>query len=105
MENTFTSIDDMMDKVFSFLSPIKSIVLRNHWRSIDIISKIKVPILFIVATEDELVPPSMTKMLYAKATLAEKKQLYEIKGAGHNGSYMAEPEQYCRKMSAFVREL
>ena len=43
----------MFDKVFSFLQPLKKLVLRNHWRSIDIISKIKVPILFIVATEDK----------------------------------------------------
>ena len=33
LEITFTSISDMVDKVFPFLKPFKWIMLRNHWPS------------------------------------------------------------------------
>ena len=74
LENTFTSIDDMVDKIFPYVSMFKSLILRNHWRSIDIIHKIKVPILFIIASKDELVPPEMNIKLFEKASGAKSKE-------------------------------
>ena len=67
VENTFTSIADMIDVVMSFLSWAK-LLLRNPWRSIDIVDKIQIPFLFISSSADELVPPVMMKALYEKAT-------------------------------------
>lgn len=74
LENTFTSIDDMVDKIFPYVSMFKSLILRNHWRSIDIIHKIKVPILFIIASKDELVPPEMNIKLFESASGAKSKE-------------------------------
>jgi pimeloyl-ACP methyl ester carboxylesterase len=48
LENTFTSISDMVDQIFPvFISSLKWLVLRIRWRSIDIIPEVKQPILFI----------------------------------------------------------
>lgn len=47
MEVTFTSIPDMVDVLFRLLSPLKSLILRNHWRTIDLIKEIDCPILFV----------------------------------------------------------
>ena len=73
LENTFTSIDDMVDKIFPYVSFFKRWILRNHWRTIDLVGKLSVPILFIIAQKDELVPPEMSERLYNKASLSEKK--------------------------------
>ena len=47
IENSFTSLPDMVDVVFFFLKYFKFLVLRNYWRSIDIVNQIKNPMLFI----------------------------------------------------------
>lgn len=46
VENTFTSIDDMIDVVFPFLAFAKPFN-RNKWNSLSEIPRIKVPILFM----------------------------------------------------------
>jgi len=46
IENSFTSIDDMIDHVIPALSFAKSLN-RNKWNSIDRIPDIQLPILFI----------------------------------------------------------
>ena len=73
LENTFTSISDMVDRVFPFLKLFKSLLLTNYWRSIDLIDKsnffyiVKLPILFIMADQDEIVPYNHMVKLLAKA--------------------------------------
>ena len=37
IENTFTSIEDMADVLFFFAKHFKYYILRNHWRSYDIV--------------------------------------------------------------------
>ena len=58
LENTFTSIKDMIGVVFPFLVPFTGILQRNFWPSKDRISQIKQPILFLQSMKDEIVPPS-----------------------------------------------
>ena len=67
LENTFTSIDDLVDVIFSYLSILKPFVLRNHWQTQKLIQDINCPILFIKALKDELIPPRMMNELYIKA--------------------------------------
>jgi fermentation-respiration switch protein FrsA (DUF1100 family) len=78
IENTFTSIDSMVDKIFPYIAFLKGPVLRNHWRSIERINHIKTPIMFIIAMNDELVPPRMMQELFEKATNARHRVKVEI---------------------------
>lgn len=50
IENTFTSISEMVDLMFPYLRFLKRLVLRNHWPSIDRIGRLQLPILFIMCT-------------------------------------------------------
>lgn len=63
LENTFTSISDMADVLFSKVRFLKGLVLRNFWPSIDRIPRIKQPILFIQSLRDELIPPKQMTAL------------------------------------------
>ena len=56
LENTFTSIEDMVDSMFSVLGYLKSYVLTNHWRTIELVKSITLPILYITCRHDEIVP-------------------------------------------------
>ena len=49
IENTFTSIPEMVDHMFSMVAFLKGPVLRNYWKSIDHIPDIKIPLLFVKA--------------------------------------------------------
>jgi fermentation-respiration switch protein FrsA (DUF1100 family) len=50
--------------MFPLLSFFKKFILRIYWPNIERIKDIKIPILFIVRTSDEITPPYMTDRLY-----------------------------------------
>lgn len=57
LENTFTSIGDMVDSLFYFVGYFKPLILRIKWDTRQIISNLQLPILFVTGSEDEIVPP------------------------------------------------
>ena len=66
IENTFTSIDEMSTVVFPFLKwigPIKSMMLKLKWESINEIKYVTTPLFFIGGEVDQLVPAVMTDRL------------------------------------------
>jgi len=56
LENTFTSISDIVDDMMSFLSYFKWLILRIGWDTNQIIRTTKLPLLVIGSVEDEIVP-------------------------------------------------
>ena len=91
LENTFTSIDDMIDLSFSYLKYFKWLN-RNKWRNIDIIDKLpqRLPVLFLSGCKDEFVPAKMMKQLYERCS-SELKQYVEFAEGNHNETWM-QPE-------------
>jgi len=79
VENTFTSILDMIDVVFPVLNYVK-FLSSNRWESIELVKNITIPILFISGLRDELVPPSQMQRLYDTAASPRKKLLTFPKG-------------------------
>jgi pimeloyl-ACP methyl ester carboxylesterase len=67
VENTFTSISDMVDRVMPIVAPLKGLVLRIGWDSKKIVGKLDVPVLFISGRSDELVPVEQMDELYGLA--------------------------------------
>lgn len=54
IENTFTSINDIASQFMPILTSFTPFILRNTWKSKDIIGKIEAPILFIRCNEIKL---------------------------------------------------
>jgi fermentation-respiration switch protein FrsA (DUF1100 family) len=69
----------MVDKIFPYIAFLKGPVLRNHWRSIERIDQINTSIMFIIAMNDELVPPRMMQDLFDKATNARHRVKVETR--------------------------
>ena len=84
VENTFTSIPNMVDTLMPKVSYFKSLVLRINWSSIDSIKDITTPILFASGTDDELIPPKMMTELKENAIKSRFTELYKIQGGTHN---------------------
>jgi len=68
----------MVDKIFPFLTRFKPFIQRIFWPSVDRIKKIKIPILFITGTQDEIVPTEMTKILHDAATNCAHKTIHTV---------------------------
>ncbi|KAL4508029.1 hypothetical protein ABPG72_021402 [Tetrahymena utriculariae] len=103
VENTFTSISDMVDVIFSKLKFLKGLVLRNYWPSIERIPKIKQPMLFIKSELDELVPPAHMQRLYQAATSVRFKKLHIIPDGDHNNSWTRDQNAYFNAIQNFFQ--
>ncbi|OSX68537.1 hypothetical protein BU14_2614s0001, partial [Porphyra umbilicalis] len=95
LENTFTSIDDMIDAVLPplrFAKPLN----RNKWDSAALVGRLDVPMLFVSGAEDELVPPRMMAALYEGASAGgwARKRMVVIAGGTHNDTWYVGGDAY-----------
>jgi len=104
LENTFTSIPDMVDVVLPWVAPLKFLVLRISWASIDLIPRVTCPILFISGTKDELVPPQHMKRLHDAATKSIHKVWHPVPGGTHNDTCVVDPT-YVATIKAFMDKI
>lgn len=102
LENTFTSIDAMADAMFSYIAKLKWLVLTNHWRTIDLVSKIELPIFYVTCSHDEIVPSHMTHSLYEASTAAQFKQIWVNPDGSHNDTWAVGKQTYLSNLRAFM---
>lgn len=87
LENTFTSIDDMVDVIFPFLKYLKWIVLNMHWNTNALIKDIRSPLLIVVGEKDEIVPSDHGTRLYDSAVNTVLKDTLYVKDGHHNDTW------------------
>jgi len=105
IENSFTSISDMVDHMFGFLRFFKALVLRMEWRSVDLIPKITTPILFLSSAEDEIVPPVHMQRLFERADKSLFKEMKVYARATHNDLFMVGGDAYYEDMRNFIEKV
>ena len=72
-------------------------------RPLDVVGQINpIPLLFIHGELDELILPHNSQKLYEAAR--EPKELYIVQNAGHGGFLEAAPEEYPRRILAFLEK-
>lgn len=98
VEGTFTSMLEMGQRSYGYL-PV-SILINQHFASLEKMGRIKVPVLIIHGTWDEIVPVEMARRLYAAVT--GPKYLTLIEGGGHNNSGSIGWVEYRDALSAFI---
>ncbi|KAF2304069.1 hypothetical protein GH714_026841 [Hevea brasiliensis] len=116
LENTFTSILDMAGVLLPFLKwfignthskgpKILNFLVRSPWSTIDVISEVKQPILFLSGLQDEMVPPSHMQMLYAKAAARNKECIFvEFPSGMHMDTWLAGGDHYWRTIQQFLEK-
>eukprot|EP01097_Dermamoeba_algensis_P006062 TRINITY_DN381_c0_g2_i1.p1 TRINITY_DN381_c0_g2~~TRINITY_DN381_c0_g2_i1.p1 ORF type:complete len:282 (-),score=58.21 TRINITY_DN381_c0_g2_i1:111-956(-) len=87
LENTFTSIPDMIDVVMPIFKPVK-FLCNNRWDSINKIGKIPLPILFLCAKRDQVVPPQMSQDLLVAATSAKVREITFFPDGTHDDCFI-----------------
>ncbi|MCK5812041.1 MAG: alpha/beta hydrolase [Clostridiales bacterium] len=81
--------------LFSF--DIKGINIVNN------ISKVKNPILFLNAKDDDYIDPAMTSELYNNC-IGENKEIHWFKTGFHAGSFSYQPEEYIETVKKFLEK-
>lgn len=99
VENSFTSVPDMVDIVLPFLRYFK-FLSRNQWSSETKIASIKMPTLLLSGRLDELVPCSMMDRLYAAAG-SESKEFVPFPQGRHMETWAA--DGYYEAFSTWLR--
>jgi len=100
IESTFTSIADMARKTPQYrLFPL-DLIVHQRFDSINKVSRLQVPVLYLHGTNDRVVPPKMSQELYQET--ASHKQLKFIAGGGHNNSAAVGGEAYLQAVRGFI---
>jgi len=101
VENTFTSIADMVDHLMPMIAPLKALVLRIDWNSLKIAPTLTVPILFLAGARDQLVPHEHMLKLY-KATRGAK--IHVVKDGTHNETWTQGGQEYWEAIKGFLAD-
>ena len=100
LESAFTSTRDMARTIplFKLLSPF----LPSHFNTLEKLSGITLPKLFIHGTRDEIVPFSLGRRLFERSP--PPKYFVSLEGAGHNDTYLVGGSRYFTTFFSFVRD-
>jgi len=104
IENTFTTMADLVDIMFPPLYFIKNYLLKTKFETKNIIGKIQRPILFCRSELDELIPKNQMDTLYNLANGALFKEYYIIKGGSHNDGFNTDKEGYAQAIKNFTEK-
>ena len=104
IENTFTTLGDLVDVMFPILKYVKNYLLKTKFETIKIIGKIKRPILFCRSECDELIPQSQMDTLYNAAKGALFKRYYIIKNGTHNDGFRYDKNGYAQAIKKFIND-
>jgi len=97
VQSSFTSAADMAARIMPF---IPRALIKTKMDSINKIASVRYAKLFIHSPTDEVVPYELGRRLFEAA--GEPKQFYEVKGAGHNNTWLAGGKDYFEALRAFV---
>jgi fermentation-respiration switch protein FrsA (DUF1100 family) len=98
LEAPFASIAHMASALYPFL-PLGAFV-RTRYENLRKIPQLKMPLLLVQGTKDEVIPVAQGKMVYEAAP--QPKQYLVIEGAHHNDVYVIGGEAYRRALSDFI---
>jgi pimeloyl-ACP methyl ester carboxylesterase len=104
IENTFTTLGDLVDIMFPPLKYFKNFLLKTKFETAKIIGKIKRPILFCRSENDELIPKSQMDSLFNLAKRASFKRYYIIKNGTHNDGFRFDIDGYAKAIKDYINE-
>jgi pimeloyl-ACP methyl ester carboxylesterase len=102
VENTFTSIADMVDQLMPFLTPIKPFVLKIGWDSTTLVPSLTAPLLYLAGSADELVPPSHMQRLYRASKSSRLAKMHVVDGGTHNETWLQGGAAYWHQFRSFL---
>jgi fermentation-respiration switch protein FrsA (DUF1100 family) len=100
LEGAFTSVPDVGQRTYFFV-PVR-LLARNRFDAAEKIGRVKVPMLFLHATRDEIIPYDLARRLYQLAP--GPKRFVDLDG-GHNDAYAADSAAYFGGVARFLQDI
>lgn len=100
LRSPYSSLADVGRLHYPFL-PV-SLLLRDRFSSIDVIRRVRAPVLVIAGERDSIIPASNSERLFAAAN--EPKRLEIIPGADHNDLALLSGDRMVAAMVQFISE-
>ena len=100
LASTFTSVSDRASELYPFL-PIR-LLSRFSYNSRDRLPNIKIPVLIIHSTDDEIIPFSHGDRNFQAAN--QPKKLVKLRG-DHNGGFLDSLEIYRNGLNEFIESI
>jgi hypothetical protein len=100
LASTFTSVSDRAAELYPFL-PIR-LLSKFSYNSIERLPNIKIPVLIIHSTEDEIIPFHHGEKNFQVANTPKK--LVKLRG-DHNGGFLDSSETYRNGIDEFIQKL
>lgn len=102
IENTFSSMGDLVDILYPIIKPLRKFLLKSKWDSKSVVGNIKYPVLFCKSEKDELIPSQQMETLFNETKSAKFKDYYVIKNGTHNEGYLHDGEGYKKALIGFI---
>jgi len=103
LENTFTSLKDVILHKYSYLKLLFWLIITEKWPSLERIQKIKVPILMYSGLADKLIPPVHMSQLYDNAASARFKEMVQVPEGNHGETWSLDKDNYFKKLNEFLQ--
>ncbi len=97
IESPFTNSSEMARLFAPFLFDWRP---RVPYDNLGKIGRVRVPVLVVHGTDDEIIPVEMGRRVFAAAN--SPKELYAIPGAHHNDTYLVGGKEYFERLKAFI---
>lgn len=104
VENTFTSIAAMVDHLMPYVAPLKALVLRIGWNSLNIVPTLRTPILFVAGARDQLVPHHHMITLHKSASRSRLNKIHIVQDGTHNETWMQGGQEYWDAIRSFLAQ-
>lgn len=101
LETPFTNIPDMATEHYPWIVPIRFLT-QTRFDTLDLISRVNTPTLVMSAENDEIVPVTMSKKIYAAAN--EPKQWVTLTG-NHNDFDISSSSTYTNAWNRWLNQL
>lgn len=105
IENTFSSMGDMVDKFYPFMYYLREFLLKNKWETKKIIGNIKYPVMFFKSEYDEMVGTEQMNLLIKLAEKCILKDEYMIKKGTHIDGYVQDVDGYIKAFLNFFKKV
>lgn len=102
IENTFTSLSDLVDILMPWLAPIKYWVLRMRWDTLSLAPNLTAPVLFLSGLRDELIPPAMMAALHSACLNSSDRSIHVVPDGTHNDTFMVGGAAYLQAIRDFI---
>jgi uncharacterized protein len=100
LRSPFTSLADVGRRHYPYL-PVR-LLLADHYPSVDIVGRLRAPLLVVAGERDRVVPAAHSRRLYEAAP--EPKRLLVVAGADHNDAALLDGEQLSGELARFLTE-